>query len=365
MGIEFSAARWDTVRENYRRWWAGDLERPLIHIMLEGRDPGRAEPAVPFYQFTSSYDFSIPAEAVVDVWDYRLSTYRFLGDGFPGVWPNFGPGILAGFLGARVNATEETVWFSPREERGIHELEIQRDPENRWIDRIKQLCKAGMERWEGSVQVGMTDLGGAVDVLSTFRPSERLLLDLFDNPEPVQELTWQIYRHWWQSFEEIQAVLAEANPGYTAWTPIFSSEPYYMLQCDFSYMIGPEMFDRFVRPELEASCRRLGNPFYHMDGIGQIPHLDSLLAIEELKGIQWVPGDGRPDCSQWPEIYRRIRDAGKLVQVLGDMDTLDAVVEQLGDGRGLILFCTEPLCREEEIRERLQGYGVPPGLLEM
>jgi hypothetical protein len=41
------------------------------------------------------------------------------------------------------------------------------------------------------------------------------------------------------------------------------------------------------------------------------------------------------------------------------MDTLDAVVEQLGDARGLILICSEPLSREEEMRERLQRYGVP------
>jgi hypothetical protein len=102
----------------------------------------------------------------------------------------------------------------------------------------------------------MTDLGGAVDVLSTFRPSEKLLLDLYDCPDFVEELTWLIHGYWWQSFEEIDAVLTQANPGWTAWTPIYSSEPYYMLQCDFSYMIGPEMFDRFVKPELEASCRR-------------------------------------------------------------------------------------------------------------
>ena len=51
-------------------------------------------------------------------------------------------------------------------------------------------------------------------------------------------------------------------------------------------MLGPEHFEEFVKPEIVASCNRLGNSFYHLDGVGQIRHLDSLLAIAELKGIQ-------------------------------------------------------------------------------
>ena len=61
------------------------------------------------------------------------------------------------------------------------------------------------------------------------------------------------------------------------------------------------MFDE-SKPELAASCRRLKNAFYHLDGLGQLPHLKSLLSIPELKGIQWVPGDGQPDVTEWPAV---------------------------------------------------------------
>jgi hypothetical protein len=55
--------------------------------------------------------------------------------------------------------------------------------------------------------------------------------------------------------------------------------------------------------------------FYHLDGKGQIPHLDLLLSLPRLRGIQWVPGDGNPPPEHWLPLLKRIRDGGKLCQV--------------------------------------------------
>jgi hypothetical protein len=108
------------------------------------------------------------------------------------------------------------------------------------------------------------------------------------------------------------------------------------------------MFDEFVKPELVASCRRLTNSFYHLDGRGQLPHLDSLLAIPELKGIQWVPGAGAPGFQHWPEVYRRIRKAGKFIQMWDQMAVLDVLAEQLGSAEGIV-FMTSAKTEEEAV----------------
>jgi 5-methyltetrahydrofolate--homocysteine methyltransferase len=358
MPIEFPLDRWPKIKEDARRWWAGELERPLIHLRVWGRDPGRPEPALPMRHFAAFYDLSVPAEAIVDRWDYGLSGCRYLGDAFPAVWPNFGPGIAAVFFGGRLQATENTVWFHPTRKQELGELELHYDPENVWLRRIKDLCRAALARWGSQVQVAMTDLGGTLDVLATFRPGEKLLLDLLDHPDAVRRRTWEVHRLWWQAFDDLDFGLRPVNPGYTAWTPIFSSTPYYMLQCDLCYMLSPRMFDEFVRPELAASCRRLANPFYHLDGKGQLPHLDSLLSLPELKGVQWVPGEGQPGCAHWPEVYRKIRRAGKLIQVLGDLKTFEAVVAQLGSAKGLVLITDVKAEREDEARAVLRKYGV-------
>jgi hypothetical protein len=135
-----------------------------------------------------------------------------------------------------------------------------------------------------------------------------------------------------------------------------------MLQCDMCFMIGPDMFDRFVRPELVATCEMLTNPFYHLDGKGQLAHLDSLLAIPQLKGVQWVPGAGQPGVTHWPEIYRRIREAGKLIQFFVDQDergiaSLDLLADQLGSAAGMIMIGEVPGEQEPQVLELLEKYG--------
>jgi 5-methyltetrahydrofolate--homocysteine methyltransferase len=357
MSIGFDAARWGQVKEVSREWWAGRLKRPLIHILLQGRDPQRPAPRHPYRYFTSQYPASVTAEEIADTWDYELSKMEYLGDAFPAIWPNFGPGIIAGFMGARVKPEEHTVWFEPVTLKMPADLNLAFNPDNSWFHRVRDICRAAQERWQGLVQVDMTDLGGNLDILSAFRPGESLLLDLYDHPKDVKRLTWQAHDAWWRYFDELNAVLRPPNPGYTAWTPIFSESPTYMLQCDFCYMIGPDMFDEFVKPELAASCRRLGNAFYHLDGPGQLCHLDSLLTIPELKGIQWVPGAGQPDESHWPEVYRKIRAAGKRIHVVGGIAHLDAVARQLGSAEGIVVFDSFPLSRKAEAETILRRYG--------
>jgi len=357
MGIDFDNARWERVRQESKAWWAGELKRPLINITIGGRDPGRPAPELLSKSFAAQFDLSIPAEAIVDCWDYNLSCCKFFGSAIPQVWPNFGPGVGAAFMGAELHATPETgtVWFHPAVEKEITDIHLEYDPDNVWVRRIADIYRACVDRWQGMVQVGMTDLGGNLDVLSSFRPSEKLLLDLCDHPDEVKRLTWEAHELWWRYYDELNAILRPVNPGYTAWSGFYSQDPHYMLQCDFCYMIGPDMFDEFVKPELAASCRRMTNAFYHLDGTGQLPHLDSLLTIPELKGVQWVPGAGNPDHKHWPEVYRKIRDAGKLAQVYGELDTLDVLAEELGSAEGMILIAG---CGDEQQATDLLGkYG--------
>ena len=359
MAIEFATERWAQVKDNHRRWWAGELKRPLIHVVLGGGDPGRPAPRLKAERFTAAYDFAVPAEEIVDRWDYDLSCQRFLGDAFPHVWPNFGPGVGAAFAGAVLEVAPETCWFHPPKAVEIGDRLFRYSARNRWYTRVRDLYRAAVARWQGLVQVGMTDLGGNLDLLSTFRPGEKLLLDLYDHPAAVKAQTWKAHELWWRCFNEINAVLQPVNPGYTCWTPIFSAEPYYMLQCDFCYMIGPAMFDEFVKPELAATCRRLTNAFYHLDGPGELPHLDSLLQIPELKGIQWIPGAGQKPNTEWPDVYRRIRRAGKLVQIFGagSLDALDVIADQVGSAAGIVMIAWMDVKKEAEARRVLARYG--------
>lgn len=363
MSIHFTNSRWQKIKENYRKWWAGELDRPLIALSLTGYDPERNAPDLPSYGFASFYDKSVPAHAIINRWDFDLSCKRFLGDAFPALWPNFGPGVIAAFIGCRLEKDMNTSWFVPEKEQMIADWHPAFNPDAYWFKRIAGLCSAALEIWQDKVQIGMTDLGGSLDIPSSFRPGEKLLLDLYDHPEEVKRTLWEIHDIWWDYFNAFNAILQPLNRGYTAWTPIYSEAPYYMLQCDFAYMIGPEMFDKFVKPELAATCKRLVNPFYHLDGVGQLVHLDSILSIPGLKGIQWVPGEGQPDTAHWPEVYRKIRSAGKLIQLFGGQSSMnykiiDTLAEQLGSAKGICLIAEADSSEENEARELLKKYDI-------
>ena len=364
MSIDFSAERWQKIKDIHKQWWEGELERPLIPIVIQDREPTRPCPDAPLLTQRTCEDLTIPAEKLIDRIDYEFSKDSYLGDSFPMFnMACFGPGVVAAFLGARLDNSTGRVWFHPEEEQEIADINLKFDPDNVWFRRVCDIYKAGMERWQGQVLMGMPDMGGNLDILSTFRPSEKLLFDLYDYPEEVNRLTWEINEAWHQYYEALNEVLQPVNPGYVDWCGIYSDQPTYILQCDFCYMIGPDMVESYVVPELAASCERIANPFYHLDGTGELPHLDAFLAIDSLKGVQWVPGTGKPDCSNWPDVYRKIRDAGKLIQVYGDMDILDTVGEQLGSAKGIHLsHQSNPLQiygdnARDAISQRLEKYG--------
>jgi hypothetical protein len=294
-----------------------------------------------------------------------LECRHFLGDAFPQIFPNFGPGVIAALLGLELRNGEDTVWFHQPDDVELADLKLRYDPDNAWFRRIGDIYRAAAQRFEGQVHLGMTDLGGNLDILQSFRPSEKLALDVYDAPEAMEARTWEAHELWWRYFEELNGIIQPAHPGYSAWTPLYSEEPYYMLQCDFAFMIGPEAFDRFAKPELEATCRRLANPFYHLDGPGQLVHLDSLLAIPELKGIQWVPGAGQPPLTDpcWTDVFRKVRAAGKRIQFFTSQDplgwrSLEALAGCLGSARGLMMFGEIDKKEEPEVRRMLERFGV-------
>jgi 5-methyltetrahydrofolate--homocysteine methyltransferase len=362
MAIDFDQTRWQQIRQDYQAWWDGTLDRPLVQVTVSGRPPGRSEPEVPGRGYMAHYGQQVSPEAIIDRCDYDLSCRYFTGDAFPHVWLNFGAGVAAAFLGADMSCDQRTVWFHPQSIEPIEEIELRYDPDNPVLDRVRRCARAASDRWAGCVQVGTTDLGGATDILSTFRPSERLLLDLYDAPEHVKQRVDEIHALWFRYFDELNGILQPANPGYTCWTPIFSETPYYMLQSDFCYMIGPEMFDEFVKPELVAACQRLDHPFYHLDGPGQLPHLDSLLEIRALCGIQWVFGAGNEPARKWLDVYDKIHAAGKRIQLLGDADDLDAVADRLGTAKGIFAMMSATPETVDKLARRLEPYGVPVGI---
>jgi len=74
-------------------------------------DAIRVAPPLPAHEFTSFHPMDVTPEAIVDRWLYDLECQYFLGDSFPRVMPQFGPGVIAAFLGLKLVNGKGTVWF--------------------------------------------------------------------------------------------------------------------------------------------------------------------------------------------------------------------------------------------------------------
>jgi 5-methyltetrahydrofolate--homocysteine methyltransferase len=343
--LKFTAEDWQRIEQDWSLWWAGELERPMVMIENPLCFPLPLE-------MERNFLLEKPVEEVLDHFQMLLEAREFYGDAWPKWWPNFGPGIAAGFLGAEVKceADNTTVWFEPTQRLPIQELHCSYDPDNMWWRRIVNLTRAAVERWGDQVSVAHTDLGGNLDILASLRGSEQLLYDVIDAPDEVLRLSHQITREWLRYYDELDEIIWKSGRGTTPWAPIWSAKRCYMLQCDFSYMISPQMFARFALPDLSACTEHLDHAFYHLDGKGEIPHLDMLLSLEKLKGIQWIPGDGQPPPEEWLPLLKRIRDGGKLCQVFVSAEGARTIVRELG-GRGFAFYIMSFINSREEAED--------------
>lgn len=336
--IRFSNTDRTRHEKRWTAWWKGELNQPMVVFENPESSP----------RFVCNFPLDTPVSEVIHRYQQQLETETYYGDSWPRWWINFGPGIAAGFLGAKVNREKDTVWFEPETDTNIQTMRLSYREDNLWWNYIRNLTQAAVETWGNEVCVGFTDLGGNLDILASLRTTQKLLFELYDEPEEVSRLASEITRLWIRYYNELYSIIEKAGSGTCPWAPIWSPARCYMLQSDFSYMVSPEMFERFILPDLASCCDHLEHAFYHLDGKGQIPHLDMLLSLRNLRGIQWIPGDGQPPPEEWLPLLKQIRDSGKLCQLYVTSKGALTIARELG-GKGFA-FCISDLTQEEEIK---------------
>ena len=222
--MNFTKEDWSRHEQNWRAWWAGELDRPLV-IM---EDPIRFRPPE---ELARAFLLEKPVDEVLDHYQSRLESTRYQGDAWPKWFPFFGAGIMAGFLGAEVHCAPEmeTVWFEPAAVGEVAKLRPTFDANNGWWRRVKQLTQATVDRWGNRVSVAHTDLGGNLDILASLRTTEKLLFDLYDTPTEVARLSTELTRLWLDYYDQLYAIIQTNGRGTTPWAPIWSPRRCYML----------------------------------------------------------------------------------------------------------------------------------------
>jgi len=313
---------WDVVYDGFMNYWAGGCVRgrPLVQMTIPRK--GLANPR--WYSWWSIVHNLDNLKKPVDAFFAHCEDVRFFSEAFPSMFINFGAGSMAAFVGATPQIQEHTVWFeTPMEWDKVFES-LTFNPDNIWWKRTQAITKAALDRLAGKAIVSMTDLGGALDILASLRRTEQLLMDLMLEPDKVKKACDLIIKLWQIYFDELSTIIAKKQFGTGAWMGLWAPNRWYPLQCDFSAMISPAMFEEFVMPSLAEQCDRIDHTIYHWDGPNQIPHLDLLLSLEKLDGIQWVPGDGKPQGGDpgWWKLYQRIQAKKKRLVIADKVENL-------------------------------------------
>ena len=319
--------------EAYRLWWDNANTHPLFAIYNEGKEFERARHLRDWMDpnlyagaalaqgmeiTVQTGDFAYLDDAIRLV-DGHLRTLTYAGEAFPHVELNFGPGVVAAFITGFSKYGDGTVWFEPPELLSWDEiLSLDPDIESPYAS----VAMAGVQRiaeyFQGKAVVSQTDLGGVFDILASLRSTGQLLMDFHDRAMTVSQGALVIEKIWQRYFNRIIDIILPYNGGYhTSWMYLLSDSPFYPSQCDLSAMISPRIFEELVLPSLRREAAFVGKMVYHLDGSGELPHIDQLLTVDNLHAVQWVaePALERELNETWYPLYKKIIDAGKKIVI--------------------------------------------------
>ena len=178
------------------------------------------------------------------------------------------------------------------------------DPANRWWKAIVELTRLAAGRCEGRFLLSTIDTHSNLDCLSALRGPQQLSMDLIECPQKVLRALAQIDALYKPVYDALYEAGRMREFGTTSWLEMWSEGRTQAIQCDFACMISREHFRKFAMPSLEHEMSCLDHVVYHMDGPGQIRHLDDLLALPRLHTIQWVPGAGQPPAPAWIDLLQ-------------------------------------------------------------
>ena len=301
----------EDARAHWEAFWQQEIiDRPCLGVTAprEGCD----RPPGPPYMDGWDGEF----EDAVARWEAFASATYYGGDAIPHFLPSFGPDQFGAFIGADLERRNSpTSWAVPFVENWEDVLPLELSPDSPWWQKMLEFMRTAARASEGKYLVGMLDLHSNLDALASIREPQDVATDLLDCPGLVHQAMADVRAMYSQIYDGLHEAGGMEGRGTIGWLAFYSRERFTTIQCDFAIMVSPEQFDEFIRPALVEETEFLDHSIYHYDGIGALRHLQSVLSIPQLDGIQWVPGAGNPPQFQWADLLRQIQDAGKTVHV--------------------------------------------------
>lgn len=308
----------------FEAWWRGELvDRPLVSM---GVEPMRLPRQIDRRHATLRERW-LDAEFQVQLALERLAVLEWAGDSLPIYMPNVGPELTGTLFGCELDFSEDSSWSKPI----VHDVQdwdkvlaTQPNFDNVYWQTIEKMDQLALQVCEGRFLVGIADLHGNYDILASLRDPQNLCLDVLDVPDKLKAVGQHVVQGYVQGFERQYQLLSPHRQGYTTWTSFFHQGPAYLPSSDFWCMLSTEQAEELVLPDIVAEMKPLERSLFHLDGPQALRHLDLLLRLPQLTGVQWVFGAGNGPAKKWIDVYKKCLVAGKVVQVIAE-DPADAL----------------------------------------
>ena len=326
---------WASAKEILSGWWNGKINNRWALGLVSPRrtpllcDPVPAAPENYRERWLDYKNLNTRKESV-------FASHAFKGAVFPENTAYLGPGSLSIFLGADPDFQKETVWQNPAYHITPDKVDrLVFDRNGFYWNWTKAALSHIHERAQGRFIATMPDLIEGLDTLSELFGTNNLLMYMMDFPDDLLRLLDQLDDFYFDAYDELAEIIKMKDGSvpfmaFNVWAPGRCAK----IQCDFSAMISPDMFDAFVLPRLKKQCARLDYTVYHLDGPSAIAHLDSVLSIPELNAIQWAPGAGNAPASDrtwWDKVWKKVYAAGKSAYMHDvPAEQIEAFVKEFG-----------------------------------
>jgi hypothetical protein len=333
----------DTITRRHEAWWQMSIiDRPLIQVTAP-----RTHLPTPELSADEAYAWFTDPAIVAARLEREVQNTYCAGDAVPVVFPCSISlvAITAAYLGCpyHIHPYSMTAWADPIIKNWDARRPIAFERSNEWWQMSERLFDAVGRQAQGRYFIGMPDLNAPGEVVARLRGTTELAFDCVEHPDEVRAACREADAAWLEIWQAASALVKRWQDTSMFWLGLCSSKPATDLQCDFSAMISPAMFNDFFLPGIEQQTRWVERTIYHLDGPEAIRHLDALLDLPRLTAIQWVPGAGKPPALHWLPLLKRIQAAGKGIWVQALAEEVETLLAELKpEGLLLRVSCETP-----------------------
>jgi hypothetical protein len=350
---------WDKVRQRFEAYWENEIiDRCCVAVGAPkiGRiDIGEKYPRPSSHEELLKWHRD--PELVLKRFVAANEGYYHGGEGIPVLTASWGGSGFALYMGCKYHYTKDSLWFHPTLNSADEYENLKYNSKDKEFIEHKKFLETVTAYAKDKFFVAMPEYIGNLDTVLCMRGNEDALIDMLDEPEKVQIGIKAVRDTAKLAGREFFDIIRKSNHGGSCvqWFNTWAPGTHCLVQCDFSTMLSPKMFEEYAVPDLEDVCGWLDYAAYHIDGEEQLRFLDMLLSINSIKAFQWTNVAGQPSVLNYIPVFKKIQRAGKRLILYCNPNEVEELMLELSP-RGLLINVLGA-SSESEAREIVKKVG--------